>query len=205
MAASRIKLSALTFHPVTSDRWGDLKALFGPRGACGGCWCMFWRQTRAEYEKRKGAGNRRTLKKIVVVGPPPGLLAYANGSPAGWCAVAPRASYPTLDRSRVLARIDEEPVWSVPCFFVARAFRKQGLTARLLAAAVEFARNNGARIVEGYPVDPKKGAMPDVFAYTGLPSAFKKAGFVEAVRRSPTRPIMRFYVKGRRNLRAPSA
>jgi GNAT superfamily N-acetyltransferase len=164
---------------------------------------MFWRETRAEFERKKGAGNRRALKKLVTAGPPPGILAYAEGRPVGWCAIAPREGYSTLERSRVLARIDDEPVWSVPCFFIARSFRRRGLTARLLVAAAEFARTNGARIVEGYPVEAKKGAMPDVFAYTGLPSAFKKAGFVEAARRSPTRPIMRFYIEGRRSPRSP--
>lgn len=188
---------ALKFHPLTLERWRDLERLFGPRGACGGCWCMYWRQNRAEYERKKGAGNRRALKKLVRSGSPPGLIAYANGEPVGWCAVAPREQYSTLERSRVLGRVDEQAVWSVPCFFIARPFRRKGLTARLLEAAVKFAKKNGAKIVEGYPVAPKKGSMPDVFAYTGILSAFRKAGFTEVARRSPIRPIMRFYI-GRR-------
>jgi GNAT superfamily N-acetyltransferase len=197
MAVAKVRVPKLEFFPVTPDRWGDLETLFGPRGACGGCWCMYWRQTRAEYEKKKGGGNRRALKKLVTSRRPPGLLAYADGRPVGWCAIAPREAYSTLERSRVLARIDDAPVWSVPCFFIARPLRRKGLTARLLAAAVEFARKNRATIVEGYPVEPKKGAMPDVFAFTGLAGSFKKAGFVEAGRRSPTRPIMRFYARGK--------
>ena len=191
------KLANLRFAPATPARWPDVEALFGARGACGGCWCMYWRETRAEYEKRKGAGNRRALKKLVTAGPPPGLLAYANGRPVGWCAMAPREAYSRLARSRVLAPIDDAPVWSVPCFFIARPYRRQGLTVRLLEAAVEFARKCGAKIVEGYPVEARKGSMPDVFAYTGLPGTFKKAGFVEAARRSPTRPIMRFDVRAK--------
>jgi len=193
MAVSRRPVRKLQFHPLTSDRWNDLEALFGPHGACGGCWCMYWRETRAEFEKRKGAANRRALKKLVMSGPSPGLLAYAEGRPVGWCAVAPREAYSTLARSRLLARIDDAPVWSVPCFFISRPFRRAGLTARLLSAAVDFARKNGAKIVEGYPVEPTQGAMPDVFAFTGLAGAFRKAGFVEVARRSPTRPIMRIY------------
>ncbi len=188
------RLPAVRFHLLTLDRWRDLEKLFGPRGACGGCWCMYWRQTRAEFVQRKGAGNRRALKKLVRSGPPPGLLAYVDGEPVGWCAVAPRERYSTLNRSRVLARVDEEAVWSVPCFFIARPFRRKGFTTRLLGAAVKFARRNGAKIVEGYPVAPKKGSMPDVFAYTGLAAAFRKAGFLEVARRSPIRPIMRFYI-----------
>ncbi|MBI4166142.1 MAG: GNAT family N-acetyltransferase [Acidobacteria bacterium] len=190
---AKIARPKLEFHPVTPSRWPDLEALFGPRGACGGCWCMYWRQTRAEYEKKKGAANRRALKKLVTSGPPPGLIAYANGKPAGWCALAPREAYSTLERSRVLAPIDDARVWSVPCFFVARPFRRTGMTSQLLRAATEYAAKKGARILEGYPVEPKKGSIPDVFAFTGLVDAFKKAGFSEAARRSPTRPIMRRY------------
>lgn len=193
----RAAVPRLEIHPLTPARWRDLEALFGERGACGGCWCMFWRLTRSEYERKKGAGNRRAFKRIVESGPPPGLLAYAGGKPVGWCAIGPREDYPTLKRSRVLAQIDDKPAWSVTCFFVARPFRRQGVTVQLLKAASDFASKIGARIVEGYPVEPRKGIMPDVFAYTGLPSAYRKAGFVEVLRRSETRPIMRHIIRGR--------
>ncbi len=195
MTVSRIKLPDLEFRPVTPDRWPDLEALFGPRGACGGCWCMYWRQTRTEYEKQKGAGNRRALKKLVTAGPPPGLIAYTDGKPVGWCALAPREGYSTLERSRVLAPVDDARVWSVPCFYIARPFRRTGLTSQILRAAADYAAKKGARILEGYPVEPKQGSIPDVFAFTGLAGAFRKAGFREAARRSPTRPIMRLYLK----------
>jgi len=181
----------LQFFPLTPSRWVDLEKLFGPRGACGGCWCMWWRRPRAQFEKQKGAGNRRALKRIVSSGKPPGLLAYAGREPVGWVALAPRAEYPVLDGSRVLARVDEKPVWSVPCFFIAKPFRGKGVSVKLLRAAAAYARKRGARILEGYPVVAKKGRMPDVFAYTGLPGTFERAGFVEILRRSPTRPIMR--------------
>lgn len=134
------KPATLRFAPATPERWPDLAALFGARGACGGCWCMYWRQTRAEYEKRKGAGNRRALRKLVTAGPPPGLLAYADGQPVGWCAIAPREIYPTLARSRVLAPLDAAPVWSATCFFVARPYRRQGLTARRSSKAIRWKR-----------------------------------------------------------------
>jgi GNAT superfamily N-acetyltransferase len=192
----RAPLSRLEFRPLTTERWRDLERLFGERGACGGCWCMFWRLKRSEFDKKKGAGNRRALKKIVDADEQPGILAYANDEPVGWCAVAPRESYPVLENSRVLKRIDDEPAWSVPCFFIAKPFRRRGVSAELLKAAVEHARKRGARILEGYPVQPKKSRIPDVFAYTGLPSAFRKAGFVEVERRSPTRPIMRCRLEG---------
>jgi len=132
------------------------------------------------------------MKNIVESGPPPGLVAYAHGQPVAWCALAPRETYGVLATSRILKPVDQRPVWSVVCFFVAKPFRQRGLTTKLLDAAAKYARQQGARIVEGYPVEPKVDSRTaDVFVWTGLASAFRKAGFEEAARRSPTRPIMR--------------
>jgi GNAT superfamily N-acetyltransferase len=153
---------------------------------------MWWRLKRSEFERQKSQGNKKALKKIVASGQVPGILAYAEGEPIGWCSLAPREDYAALERSRVLKRVDDEPVWSVVCFFIARPFRRQGVMAQLLATAVEYAREHGAKIVEGYPIEPRQAATPDVFAYTGLASAFRKVGFVEVLRRSETRPIMRY-------------
>lgn len=111
-----------------------------------------------------------------------------------WCAIAPRDDYPALERSRVLKRVDDEEVWSVTCFFVARAARRQGVTGALIEAAVAFAAEHGARIVEAYPIDPRMPDVPPVFAWTGLASAFESAGFSEVARPSETRPIMRFEI-----------
>jgi GNAT superfamily N-acetyltransferase len=190
----RIELARVEIHPLTSDRWGDLVALFGERGACGGCWCMWWRLARSAFEKGKGAGNRRALGRIVRAGGVPGLIAYSGGIPAGWCSVAPREDYPVLSRSRVLAPVDDRPVWSIVCFFVAKPFRRTGLTAALIEGALAYAKKKGAAIVEGYPVEPKKGVIPDALAYTGLASSFRGAGFAEVARRSSTRPVMRYYL-----------
>jgi len=179
------------FRPLTPDRWPDLERLFGPRGACAGCWCMWWRLSRPEWNRGKGEGNRKAFRKLVRAGAEPGVLVYADGEPAGWCAIAPREQYPRLDGSRILKPVDDQPVWSVTCFFIARRFRRKGLSAGLLKAAVEFARARGAKIVEGYPHDVKKPTA-DVFVYTGLVSAFRKAGFKEVARRSKTRLIVRW-------------
>ena len=183
-------LSRYVVKPVTPARWPDLERLFGPRGACGGCWCMWFRLRRSEYERKKGAGNKRAMKKLVLSGDPPGLIAYLKGEPIAWCALAPREAYSVLERSRVLAPVDDRPVWSVVCLFVAKPHRRQGVSVAMLEAAVAYARKRGARIVEGYPQEPKKKMIPDVFAMTGLASAFQKAGFTEVARRSATRPIM---------------
>ena len=187
----------LEFHPLTPERWKDLEALFGVRGACGGCWCMWWRLKRSQFEKQKGQENKKNFRKIINSGEIPGILAYVNSQPIAWCSVAPREAYPVLERSRILKRIDDEPVWSVVCFFVAKLFRRKEVTVKLLKAAVKYAKECKAGIVEGYPVEPKKTSMPDVFAFTGLAAAFRKAGFVEVLRRSETRPIMRYFIKGR--------
>jgi len=190
----RIARTRIEIHPLTSDRWEDLAALFGERGACGGCWCMWWRLARSVFVKGKGAGNRRALRRIVDAGGVPGIVAYFDGTPAGWCSVAPREDFPVLSRSRVLAPVDDSPVWSIVCFFVAKPFRRRGLTAALIEGAVAYAKKRSAAIVEGYPVEPKKDAMPDAFAYTGLASSFRRAGFAEVARRSATRPVMRCYL-----------
>lgn len=178
-------------RPVTPERWKDLERLFGPRGACAGCWCMWGRLLAAEFRAGVGDRNKRALRRLVGAGEPPGLIAYVDGEPAAWCALAPREVYRRIENSRTLARVDDSPVWSVPCFFVARPHRKRGLTVRLLREAIRHARSRGATILEGYPVEPKRGKTADVFAWTGLASAFRAAGFREVARRSPTRPIMR--------------
>ena len=156
---------------------------------------MWWRLKRSEFELQKGEGNRRAMKRVVDSGEIPGILAYAKGQPIAWCSVAPKEAYPTLGRSRTLKRVDDEPVWSIVCFFVAKPFRGKGITGKLLRAAIDYVQKQGGKIVEGYPVEPKKDKIPDVFAYMGLASAFRKAGFVEVARRSETRPIMRYDIE----------
>jgi GNAT superfamily N-acetyltransferase len=187
-------MSEPKFFPLNPDHWTDFETLFGPRGACAGCWCMFWKQTRKDFEAMRGETNRLAQKAIVDSGIIPGLLAYVDGVPAGWIAVEPRSEYSALARSRVLAPLDETPVWSVPCFFVDKKFRRQGLTVGLLKAALEYVKSKGGKVVEGYPVETKDEKAPPVFIYTGTLSAFKQAGFTEAGRRSATRPIMRYYI-----------
>jgi len=181
----------LTFHPVTPERWPDLEQLFGERGACGGCWCMVWRLPRPEWERGKKKNNRIALKTIVEDDRQPGVLAYASDEPVGWCAIAPRAEYIGLQRSRVLAPVDNQPVWSISCLFVAKPFRRHGVSVRLIKEAVKFAGSCGAAVVEAYPVIPYTEKMPAAFAWTGVLSAFLRAGFREALRRSKSRPILR--------------
>ncbi len=160
---------------------------------------MYWIRKRSVFEKQKGSGNKRTLKRMVAaaaaVDEGLGLIAYAGRDPVGWCALGPRERYSVLERSRILKPVDEKPVWSVVCFFVAKPFRRSGVTVALLEAAVKYAKKHHARILEGYPIEPKKVPMPAAFAWTGLATAFRKAGFTDVLRRSETRPIMRYEIR----------
>lgn len=183
---------ALEFRPLTPDRWEDFEALFGPHGACGGCWCQWWKQTGSEYDRHKGTDNRQLMRRSVEAGEVPGLLAYHENQPMGWCAVEPRSAYARLGRSRILKPVDDIPVWSVTCFFIAKEWRKRGVMTRLLGAAIDFVRDQGGTVLEGYPVEPKKESVPAIYAYPGLASAFRRVGFQEILRRSETRPIMRY-------------
>ncbi len=154
---------------------------------------MYWKLRGKEYEEAKGFETRQMHKSIVDSGVATGLLAYLHGDIVGWIAVEPRDSYPRLAHSRILKPVDDRTVWSVTCFFVAKKFRRKGITVELLKAAVEHVRKQGGKIVEGYPVETQKD-MPAPFIYTGIASAFEQAGFQEVARRSPTRPIFRFFI-----------
>lgn len=184
----------LTFAPATAERWPDVEALFGANGACGGCWCRFWHQTQAEYRAGKGEPNRRALRAQVRAGAEPGLLAYRGSEPVGWAAVAPRSAYERLATSRNLQPPGgpgpAEGVWSVPCFFVRRGHRRQGVAGALIAAAAAHARARGAEVLEAYPVD-SSAALGAAFLYTGAFSTFVRLGFVEVARRARTRPVVR--------------
>ena len=185
---------ALSIKPIKRNLWTDFEELFGPKGACGGCWCMFWKLRGRAYDEARGYETRQMHKSIVDSGIVTGLLAYWNGEVVGWIAVEPRESYPRLAHSRVLKPVDDQSVWSVTCFFVAKMARRKGVTVELLKAAAEHVRQQGGKIVEGYPVETTND-MPAPFVFTGTAAAFRQAGFREVARRSPTRPIFRFYIQ----------
>jgi GNAT superfamily N-acetyltransferase len=155
---------------------------------------MWWRIKRSEYERQKGEGNKQAMKTIVDSGEIPGLLFYDQDTPIAWCSVAPREQFAVIERSRVLKPVDDHPVWSIVCFFVAKEYRDRGLTLQMIKAVADYVEGQGGDIVEGYPVDPKTKPYPAAFASTGLYSAFGKAGFTECARRSETRPIMRYHI-----------
>ena len=184
-------MAKFSWKPLTTKTWHDFTALFGEKGACGGCWCMLWRLPRKVYEAGKGNENRAAMLALVEAGNQPGILAYLDGQPAGWCSVGPRAGFSGLERSRILKPVDDLPVWSISCLYIDKRFRRQGLSRQLIDAAARFARENGATMLEAYPVEPRQDKMPDVFAWTGIAAPFRALGFREVARRSETRPILR--------------
>jgi GNAT superfamily N-acetyltransferase len=190
MAAAAEDAGRVEVHPLTRERWADLEALFGPKGAVAGCWCMWWRQSSGEHDRAGNDGNRAALRRLVDRGQPPGLLAYRDGKPVGWCSLGPRDEFGRLNRSPKLKPVDDRPVWAVVCFYIARGHRKQGVGTALLDAAVEFAGANGATLVEGYPIDPTGGKVHAGFSWTGLLPMFEETGFEEVARRGG-RPIVR--------------
>ncbi|MCJ2531306.1 MAG: GNAT family N-acetyltransferase [Candidatus Thermoplasmatota archaeon] len=188
----RLLEDGFEYRPLTPGLWEDLETLFGKSGAWGGCWCMWWRLSAAEFEKQRGAQNKSTMRDIVDENRVPGILLYKEGTPVGWCSIAPRDEFPRLNRSPLLKPVDEEPVLSIVCFYVARAFRRQGITGKLLEAALAYAREQGAQIVEGYPLDTDRKDYPAPSAWTGFLPTFEAAGFNEVLRRKVTRPIVRY-------------
>jgi GNAT superfamily N-acetyltransferase len=168
-------MSDFAFHPVTAENWSDLASFFRANGNPNYCWCMRWRLRSQDFSADDAAGRRSKLEKLVREKTPIGMLAYREGKVVGWCSIAPRETYVALERSRVLPRLDEQPVWSVTCFFVDRNFRGQGLASQLLTTAADYARSKGASIIEGYPVEPGKS-----YQFMGAPAVFERFGFVEA-------------------------
>ena len=196
-AARKSRGNPVTVHPATPERWPDVERLFGANGACGGCWCQFFKQTASEYASGCGDPNKRRMKRSVASGTVPGLIAYDGDEPVGWCAVEPKERFARLSRARILRDVDDAPAWAVPCFFVKRSHRGRGITVALLKAARAHAKAHGATLLEGYPVAPG-GRMGDTFAYHGTLSAFEQAGFDVIATPSKARRVVRRRLTGRR-------
>jgi GNAT superfamily N-acetyltransferase len=178
------------YHPVTVERLADLARFSAQHGKFRYCSCMRWRMTSTDYQRSTTESRVAALDELVRRGTPVGVLAYVGGDPVGWCSIAPRDTYASLERSRALPRVDDAPVWSVVCFFVDRRVRRQGVTLGLLKAAVDYARSHGAAVVEGYPVEP--GSR--LYTYMGSPSTFRRAGFHDVTPAGQARRVMRCVV-----------
>jgi GNAT superfamily N-acetyltransferase len=187
----------LTFRPLTLENWKDVEKLFGEDSTCRSCWCMWWRQSSSEWQKRRGSDRREALKTIVSQDKVPGILAYSNGQPVGWCSIGPKEEFNRLERSRTLKSVGDQSVWSVVCFFVTINFRNKGVSTKLLEAAVKYAAKQGAKTIEGYPSRSKERQF-DAAVYTGLASMFSKIGFIDVGSTSRTRTIMRYTLDQRK-------
>jgi GNAT superfamily N-acetyltransferase len=182
--------------PLTPERWPDLEAIFNARGCsvARGCWCMFYRRSGAQPPPQAGItraeSNKAQLKALADAGRHPGLVGYRGNTPVGWVSIAPREEYAKLARSPVMKSVDDQPVWSVICFVVPAEHREQGVAQALLAGAIAYARRQGAKVIEAYPVD-KPVRSNDEFIWFGAKSMYDKAGFSEVARRKPQRPVVR--------------
>ncbi len=191
-----------SFRPLTRGCWRDVVRMFGDRGEPAKCWCMWWRQSPGNYRALGKIGRKRKLSRFVARGNTLGIQAYFGDEPIGWCSVAPRKTYPRFSHSRTLKPIDDASVWSVVCFVTAPGYRRRGVSSRLLRAAVAYAKAKGARIVEGYPTELHKAPSSWISQYyMEFASTFRKAGFVEVARPTPTRRIMRYLIRPVREAR----
>lgn len=186
----------LTIRPLVSDDWPNIETLFGTNGACGGCWCMWWRRPRGGklWEKNKGPNNKRAFKKLVTGGRVFGCLAFAGDQPVGWCCLGPRGDFPRLERTRGLHTDWDERTWSVTCFFIRAGWRHRGVATALVQEAVNVARANGAKQIEAYPVRPKpdgRADIPPAFAWTGIPCLLERAGFRDITPPGGSRAVFR--------------
>jgi GNAT superfamily N-acetyltransferase len=172
------------------QHWRALEQLFGPNGACGGCWCMWWRVSQGGklWDEMQGEKARRAFRARVREGKAHGILAFDGETPIGWCAFGPRADFPRTERTRAYARDNLEGVWSINCFFVHRTHRRRGVARRLLGAATEACRRHGARVIEAYPA-PDGEAAPGPY-WRGPLSIFIRAGYRVVKRERPARPLV---------------
>lgn len=189
-------MPTITIEPATTDRFDDVEHTFDNGGDGRSCQCQWWILTNAEFSKTTLDQRRELLADEIAAGPPPGLIAYVDGEAAGWVRVGPRTRQARLGRTLIVTGSTEEPlddesVWAVSCFVVRKEHRGAGLNAKLLEAAVEFAREQGARVIEAYPIYPhagKKKSSNDL--YHGVISTFQAAGFREVARPKPDRPVV---------------
>ncbi|MBK9636902.1 MAG: GNAT family N-acetyltransferase [Bacteroidetes bacterium] len=190
---THLSLSSITVEPLTKKNWEKFLALFGDKGACGNCWCMYYRLSKSEFQEGKfDDGNRLAMKELVFSNSPTGVLAIYEGRAIAWCAFAPREDFVKLKKSRVHKPIDDQKVWSLPCTFIHKDFRRQGVSVALLKGLINYAKTTEIKIIEAYPTIPTQEKLPDSFAWIGLYKSFERAGFKIVDRTSKYRPMVRY-------------
>ena len=188
--------------PANEASWEDLRAVFGARGEAARCQCQWFKIRDSQWRSVPVAERALRLREQSGCDRPgrrqtSGLVAYLDGEPAGWCAVEPRTAYVRLLRARVAwtGRAEDKAdagVWAITCFVTRTGFRRRGVSRALAAAAPGFARDRGARAIEGYPIITKPGQeFPWGELYVGSRAIFAAAGFTEVSRPTPRRAVMR--------------
>lgn len=193
--------SAVRVVPANEASWEDLQAIFGARGQGARCQCQRYKlRPRESFRSFPVEERAHRLRQQTDCGHPEsdttsGLVAYLDGAPVGWCAVEPRTAYAGLLRSfrvpwdgRAEDKADDG-VWAVTCLFTRAGFRKRGISRALARAAVDFARERGARAIEGYPITTKNVIAEEL--HVGTESVFADAGFIEVSRPTVRRVVMR--------------
>lgn len=178
--------------PLVSERFADMVEVFGETGTAKRCFCMHWRRPDGGFDDERD--NRERFAEVVSDDRPPGLLGYVDGTPVGWVQVGPRVEFPTISRSWLLKPVDDIEPWSINCFVVRVGWRRKGIGEGLLDAAIAYATDHGAQVIEAYPVDGERSSAVDYF--TGTLSMFDRHGFTELIRRKDSRPIVRLVVDG---------
>ena len=181
----------INFKSLDKETWPDLQSLFGHKGACGGCWCMYWRLAYKDYENGKGQINKLKFFELIQNGLPLGVLAFKEDVPIGWCSISPKRELIRLEKSRLFKTSEAKTTWSITCLFIHKNHRNKGLSAELITAAAKYAFENGAVIIEAYPIIPKTTRMPAAFAWVGFINSFINAGFEKKAQPSENRLIMR--------------
>jgi GNAT superfamily N-acetyltransferase len=189
----------MKIREVTPNDWPYIEALFGERGACGGCWCMSWRVPHGGKMWREAVGetNRKAFRKLVKAGEAHGILAFESNKPVGWCAFGKRSEFPRTETVKAYQRGDTADIWSINCFYIDKDYRKSGLSEQLLSAAVKGIKKHKGQIIEAYPTPLTKDGnqLPAAFAWTGPEVIFQRAGFIEIQRLSASRPLYRLTLK----------
>ena len=197
----------VTVVPANEASWEDLQAIFGTRGYTSTCQCQRFKAGPFGYspmdpEERAWQLRVQSAADLPESALTSGLVAYLDGEPVGWCAVEPRSAFKRLPRQRtVFKERGEDPadksVWALTCFAIRAGYRRRGFTYPLARAAVEFARERGARAIEGYPMAPEPGQ--DITwgeTHVGTRSVFAAAGFEEVAHPTLRRLVMRIDLSG---------
>lgn len=188
-------LGHVEFQTLTEANWRQFEMLMGEKGGCGGCWCMSFRLPSKEFAQNKYNGNKQHMHALVKAEKPTGLLATVDKQTVGWIAFAPREDYCRIEKSRAFPRVDEQPVWSITCFFIGREWRNKGLSVKLIEGVIHYAKTHGIRTLEAYPAIPYSPRTPAPFLWVGTLSAFLKNGFYVVRRNGKSRAMVRFDIE----------